>query len=157
MGVDADPPPFELVLELVGGRLVVISGDDYRCDINIPVVEVINEFHGVGIVGNSEVRPHFLSFNITGINTEDHFGFVLELVKKSHFDIGVVAWENAGSVVVKKEFPSKFEIKLVELIDPFEDGGGLFPEVDLEGEPILPLTALKHLSAKVPLEVLFCA
>ena len=27
----------------------------------------------------------------------------------------------------------------------------------LEGEPILPLTALKHLSAKVPLEVLFCA
>lgn len=27
----------------------------------------------------------------------------------------------------------------------------------LEGEPVLPLTALKHLSAKVPLEVLFCA
>jgi len=131
MGIDADPAAFQLVLELVGGGLVVVACDDHGGDIDFPVVQVVDQFHGVGIVGDSEIGAHFLAFDIAGVDAQDNFRLILELMEHAHFYVGVITWEDARGVVIEEEFAPEFEIEFVVAIDSLQDGGSLFTEVKI--------------------------
>ena len=129
--MDAQAAPFELVLELVGGRLVVVAGDHDAGDVHAPVVEVVDELHGVGVVGDAEVGAHFPALDVAGVDAEDDFGLVPELVEEAHFHVGIVAGQHAGGVVVEEELAAELQEQLVVAADAFEDAGGLFAQIEV--------------------------
>ena len=93
-------------------------------------MEVVHEFHGVGIVGDAEVGAHFAAFDVAGMDAEDNFGLVAQLVEEPHFDVGVVAGQDASGVEVIEQFAAEFEEELVGGFEAFADAGRLGIQVE---------------------------
>ena len=130
VGIDADALPLELVLEDAGGRLVVEPGDDHGPDLDAPLAQVVDELHGVDVVRVAEIGPHLFPFDVAGIDAEQEVGLAAELLEELHLDVGVVAGQDPGGVVIEEELAPEFEVELArEAGHPFEDGLLLFFEV----------------------------
>ena len=124
------PLPLELVLEDPGGRLVVEAGDDHGPDLDPPLAQVVDELHGVDVVGVPEVGPHLLALDVAGVDAEEEIGLAPELLEELHLDVRIVAGQDPGGVVVEEELAAEFEVELVgEAAHPLEDGLLLFLEV----------------------------
>ena len=127
VGVDPDAPPLELVLEDPGRGLVVEPGDDDGPDLDAPLAQVVDELHGVDVVGDAEIGPHLLPLDVAGVDAEEDIGLVLELLEEPHLDVGIVAGQDPGGVIVEEELAAEFEVELVrEAAHPLEDGSLLF-------------------------------
>ncbi len=64
---------------------------------------------------------------------------VLEVLKEPELDVGVVAGQHAGRVVVEEELPAELEVEaVVGLPDPLQDLRRLLLDVFLVVEPHLP-------------------
>jgi hypothetical protein len=131
VGEDAQAAAFEPAAELVGGGLAVVAGDDDGGDGDVAVVEIVDELHGVGVVGDAEIGAHFAAFDVAGVDAQDDFGLVLELMEQAHLDVGVVAGQDAGGVEVEEELAAEFQEELVGGARAFEDAGGLLAQVAL--------------------------
>ncbi len=151
VGVDPDALPLELVLEDAGGRLVVEPGDDDGLDADAPLAEVVDELEGVDVVGVAEVGPHLAAFDVAGVDAEQEIGLAAELLEELHLDVGVVAGQDPGGVVVEEKLAAELEVELVgEPGHPVEDGPLLFLEVAVVVEAgqgghrgVAPFTSLK--------------
>ena len=156
VGVDADALALELVLEDPGGRLVFEPGDDDGLDADAPLAEVVDELHGVDVIGVSEVGPHLPPLDVARVDAEEEVGLAAELLEELHLDVRIVAGQDPGGVVVEEELAAEFDVELVrEAAHPVEDGFLLLLQVMgvveacgvvHRGEP--PLTSLK--SSKSP-------
>ena len=102
MGINFHAPSLQLVLKSFGRRLTRVSGDDNRIDINPPLFEVVNSFHGIGIISDPEIGSYFLPFNIPGIDTENDIDLIFQPLEKAHFNIGIKSRQYPGCMVVKK-------------------------------------------------------
>ena len=61
---------FQFVFKLDGRRLILKTGNHHSQHIDSPPSYIVDEFEGIGIIGNAEISPDFFPFNIAGINTE---------------------------------------------------------------------------------------
>ena len=78
----------------------------------------------------AEIGPHLLPLDVAGVDAEDDIRLAPELLEEPHLDVGVVAGQDPGGMVVEEELAAELEVELVlEAAHPFEDGFLLFLEV----------------------------
>ena len=140
MGEDPNIPSLQLVLEDKGCRLLVEPRDHNPQNIDPPCPEVIDQFQGIGVIGDAEIGPDLLSFDIPRIDTQKNVCLVFELPDETHLDVGVIPWQKTCGVVIIEELPSELEVQLVEAVDPLEDFRGLFFDILL----IVKSSFLRH-------------
>ena len=153
MREDPDVAPLELVLELLCRGLVLEARDHHPEDADAPVAQVVDELEGVGIVGDAEIRADLLSLDVAREDAEQQIHLVLEVLKEPELDVGVVAGQHAGRVVIEEELPAELEVEaVVGLPDPLQDLRRLLLDVLLVVEPHLsrhrpPLVRLRNCNA----------
>ncbi len=64
-----------------------------------------------------KIRPYLLSLYIARVYAQKKVRLVLEFRKEAHLDVGIIARQDPGRVVVVKELSAKFKIELV--VEPF--------------------------------------
>jgi hypothetical protein len=70
----------------------------------------------------SEIRPDLLSLDIPREDAEQQIHLVFQVLKEPELDVGVVAGQHAGRVVVEEELPAELEVEaIVGLPDPLQD------------------------------------
>ncbi len=151
---DPDVAPLELVLELLCRGLVLEARDHDPEDADAPVAQVVDELECVGIVGDAEVRADLLSLDVARKDAEQQVHLVLEVLKEPELDVGVVAGQHAGRVVIEEELPAELEVEaVVGLPDPLQDLRRLLLDVLLVVEPHLsrhrPLLARVNIERKL--------
>jgi len=130
VGEYGDAPSFQFVSELDGCRLAVETGDHHAENGDVPTAQIVDELQGVGIVGNAEIGPYFLSFDVPGVDAQQDVGLILQLPEKTHLHVGIVAGQDPGGVIVVEKLAAEFEVELVlEPRDALQDLRRLFPDV----------------------------
>ena len=136
---DGDAAGLKLVAELERGGLAVETGDDHGADVDAPGAEGVDELEGVVVVGDAEVRAHFLALDVLGVDAEDDLGLVAEGAEEAEFGVGVVTGEDAGGVVVEHQFAAEFEVEFVaEGFRALHEALGLLAQVGLVVESDFP-------------------
>ena len=72
---------FDKVFELNRSWLFIIAGDNNPGNIQFPFSKIVDQAQNISIVGDAEIRAHFLALNITGIYTNDNFCALSELMQ----------------------------------------------------------------------------
>ncbi len=119
-------------LNAAAARLLLVAGDDDGGHRHSPLLQVVDELHGIGVIGDAEIRPHLLLLDVAGVDAQNDFRSVPELLEEAHLHVGIEPREDPGRVKVEEELPSEFQVELVaEAGHSFPDGGRLFREVFL--------------------------
>jgi len=130
MAINLDPSPFQLVLEQHGRRLAVETGDDDTQHVDPPRLEIVDQFHRVGVVGDAEIRPDLFPLDVAGVDAQQDIGLVFQLLQEPHLDVGIVSGQNPGGVIVVEQLASEFEIELtVETLHAVKNASCLFPDI----------------------------
>jgi len=138
VGVDPDVAPLELVLELPGRGLVLEAGDHDPQDADAPVAQVVDELQGVGVVGDPEIGPDLLALDVSREDAQQQVHLVLEVLQQPELDVGVVAGQDPGGVVVVQELPPELEVEAVAGPgDPLQDLRRLLLDILFVVEPHL--------------------
>ena len=58
-------------------RLTAVTGDNNAVYFKTIFAEIINETKNVHVISDAKVTADLISFDITGVYTDDNFGFVL--------------------------------------------------------------------------------
>ncbi len=112
---------FELAGEIFGFFLTVEEGDDDGADVEAAGAKEFDEAENFGLIGDHMVGADFGVFDGVGIDAEDDFGFILEFLKETDFEVGEETGKGAGSVLVVDELTAEFEVEFVEHFDAFFD------------------------------------
>ncbi len=135
MGINRDAAALELAPEDLGRRLVGVPGDDHASNIQAVLGQVVDELHGIDVIGDPEVGPDFLPLDIAGENAEKDVGPVPELLEQAHLDVRIESRQNPRGVHVEENFSAELKIQLIaEPVDPFEDLGFLLGKVQFAVE-----------------------
>jgi len=87
--------------------------DDDGTDIDIPAAEFIDQLHCVRVVGNTKISPDLFTFDVACVYAQQDIGFIPEMLDQPHFYVGIIARQDAGSVIVKQELPPELKVKLI--------------------------------------------
>ncbi len=88
--------------------------------------ELIPKPQNIHVIGNSQIAPDLIFFDIGGVNNDNDFCIVGKLHQHAQLGIGRKAGKHAGSMVIVKKLSAELQIKLVaELVDAFLDVLGL--------------------------------
>ena len=130
MRVDRDAAAFEARLEDARRGLPVEARDDDGTDQQAPGAQVVDELHGIDVVGHAEIGAHLLALDGAGVDTDDDLGLVAELLEETDLDVGIVAGQDASRVEVERDLAAELQIEpALDLADPFDDGARLLVEV----------------------------
>jgi hypothetical protein len=88
-----------------------------------------DELERVGVVGDAEIRPDLLAFDVPGIDAKEDVRLVFKLSDKPHLDVGVIPRQNPRGVVIVEELPAELEVELGEAVDSFKDFTCLFFDI----------------------------
>ena len=87
MQINLEAELLEFVAVADGIGLTFKLGDDNAADIKAVASEGIDETQDIHVVCDAEVSPHLVLLYIPGIDCDDDFGFVLQLLE--HADLTV--------------------------------------------------------------------
>ena len=76
MGIYFNIPAFQFINKHSGGRLTAVAGDDHTVNFKTIFAKVVNQAEYIHIVGDSKITTDFISFNVSGINTDNDLGFI---------------------------------------------------------------------------------
>ena len=102
----------ELLAECRGGRLVLVARDNDAGRGEAHVRENIEQTQHVFVVGDAQVAAHLVFLDIVGVDRDDDFHVVGELLEHANFAVRLEAWQNAACVVVVKELSAELEVQL---------------------------------------------
>ncbi len=132
MAVDLQAQGLGLLLQLVGGRLSCILGDDQTADVYAAVGEGIDEPEHLGVVSDPDVLADLVLDDVLGVDDDDGLRLGAEFHEHPDLGIGHETGEDAGCVVVIEKLSAELQIQLAaELGDALPDVLGLRPEVHL--------------------------
>ena len=94
-------------------RLVLEPRDHHRQYVDAPVLEIVDQLQGVGVIGDAEIGPHLFPLDVAGINAEDDVGLVGELLEKAHFHVGIISGKHPRRVIIEHELAAEFQVELV--------------------------------------------
>jgi hypothetical protein len=130
VSVDGDAAALELVPELDRSRLPVKTSDHDPPQRNTPFAEIVDQLHGIDVVGDAEVGPHLPALDGPGVDAQNNFGLFLELGQEPHLDVGIVARQDSGGMVIEQQLAAELQIQLVaESVHAFQNGCGLFLQI----------------------------
>ena len=112
--------------------MFLVPCDDDTADDNPPVFEIIDEFHRICVIGDPEIGPDFLPFDISGIDTENDICMILQLIQQLHLHIGIESGKDATGMIIEKQFTTEFQVQfLIEPMHTFSYLSCLFSQVFL--------------------------
>ncbi len=113
----------EALHEGLGSRLAPVAGDDHADDRQAARLEIVDQLESVGIVGDAEVASQTALLDVAGMDAQEYLRVAAELLQELDLDVGIVAGEHPGRVVVIKELAAELEVQTaVEVFDTIEDG-----------------------------------
>ena len=137
----------KLGYELIDRRRILISGDDYRVDLEIIAAELIDQPHDLQVICDAEVLTGLALDDISGINADDDLCFVAHLLQELDLGILVKARKYSHSVLVLYELAAELKIEpAFAALYPLEDVLGLLFDILLCAESLfLHITLLSLL------------
>ena len=108
MNVGFDAHALKAMSELVGRPLTIVVGDDNRTHHEVASHELISQTQHILVVGDAEVGPHLVLFDVFCADNNDDFELRPQLGEHFQFAVGFETWEDTRGMVVVEEFPSKF-------------------------------------------------
>ena len=124
--VDLHAQRLQLALERLGGLLARVLRDDDAADIEPDGTERVDQAHDVQIVGNAEIAPALVHFNVGCVDGNDDLRLLLELQQHLHLAVRLEAGQDARGVIVVKKLAAEFQIELAaEMRDALQDPFGL--------------------------------
>ena len=150
---------FQTLFEGIGSGLTLILGDDHTAHIQSDGPEGIDQTQHFQIVGDAQVPPDLVLFQVTGIDGDDDLCLIPELEKHLHLAVGGKTGQYPGSMEIVKQLAAEFQIELAaELSDPLLDVFRLHFEVFFVVKsdfhcrsppfPVLTCPAVRLVSAK---------
>src|SRR5210317_842977 len=122
VSVDLDIASLQFVSEDINRGLIFKASDNHGSDIDPPATQVIDLSHDVNIIGDPEICPHFPTFDVTCIDTQDDICVPLEFLQQLHLDVGGKAGQDPGSVVIEHDLAAELQVKLViKLLNSLQD------------------------------------
>ena len=113
-------------LECLGHGLLPEPGQHHAGYIQAKIPEYIDQPDHIPVIGNAQVPPDLVLFNVVGIDDNDHLHLFLQLQKHPQLAVRLEARQNTGSMVVIIELTAEFQIQLAaEFGDPLPDVGRL--------------------------------
>ena len=102
---------FQALQKGLSGLLSGVLGDDDTADVEPHAAERVNQTQDIFVVGDAQVAPHFARFNMRGVDGNDNFHVVFELLQHTDFAVGLKAGKNARGMEVIKELAAELQIK----------------------------------------------
>ena len=113
---------FQLVTESISCRLTRILRNNNRTHIDIELVEFINQTKDLLVVGNAKVTTSLRVLDIAGINSNNHFDLIFELLKELDFIVRFITRKDAGSVEIFQHLTTKLQVELaVKLVNALQN------------------------------------
>ena len=112
VAVDLDPKILQSALKDVGGGLAGVAGDDHAAHQQPHAPEGVDETENVYIIGDAQVAPDLVFFNIRGVDGDDDLRRVLKLGEHPDLAVGCEAGQHPGRMVVVEELAAEFKIEL---------------------------------------------
>ena len=131
-----------------GGKLYLEFGgklfDDYHASRVLPGFQPDTKFRmlkslaeDVEIIGDAEVVPDFIFFNVSSVDGNDDFRLIGKLHQHPELAVRGKARKHPGCMEIVKELSAELQIQLVsELADPLPDMVGLHGKVFAVVEPL---------------------
>ena len=107
-----DTELIQFTTEGIGEVICLILGHNDRADVESASAEGVDKAKDVEIIGDTEVAPLLILFDVIGVNDDDNLRLVLKLCKHSDFTVRLEARENTRSVEIIKELAAEFKIEL---------------------------------------------
>ena len=79
MAVNLHSQGFQTLLERLCRRLALISGQHHAPHIKADAPELVNQPEHVGIIGDPQIPPHLIFFNIGSINGNHQLRLIRQL------------------------------------------------------------------------------
>ena len=122
----------ETLEEGVRRRLAVVLGNHHAAHIQVHASEDINEPQHILLIGDPQITPDLVLFDIAGADGHHDLHVVLQLLKHPDLTVRLKAWQYPGRMVIVKQLPAKFQIQLsAKFLNPFPNMGGLHLQVFL--------------------------
>ena len=103
-------------------RLGVIAGQHHAADIKPEASENVNQADHIPVVGDAQIAPDFVLFNVARIDGDDHLHLIPELEQHPQLGVRLEAGQHPGGVVIVIKLAAEFQIQLAaELIQPPPD------------------------------------
>ena len=112
MSVHAHAQGGETVFKLCGCTLVGIPGQDHGADIKAEVPESVDQAQHVQVVCDAQIAADFTLLDIVGVDDDDHFDLILELREHPDFRVWRETRQDAGGMVIVKQFAAEFQVQL---------------------------------------------
>ena len=130
--VDPDAHALQAGLEGGGQGLAVEPGEYHAGNIQPKIPEHPNQANHVPVIGDAQIAPDFVLFNIVGVDGNDHLHLLLELQQHSQLAVRLKTGKHPGGMVVVIQLAAEFQIKLAaELGNAFLDMLGLHLQIFL--------------------------
>ena len=132
----ADAQGGEPLQKGVRRRLAAVPGHDHAAHIQPQLAEDVDQPQHVVIVGDAQIAPHLVLFNIRGVDGDDDLHVVAQLLEHTDLAVRLKARQHPGRMIVVKQLAAEFQIQLAaELGDPLFDLLGLGGQVFLVIKP----------------------
>ena len=113
---------FQLITESIGCRLTRILCNNNRTHIDIELVELINQTKDLLVVGDAKVTTSLRMLDIAGINSNNHFDLIFELLKELDFIVRFITREDTGSMEIFQHLTTKLQVELaVKLVNTLQN------------------------------------
>ena len=126
VAVHLHPQGLQPLLEGVGGGLPGVLGDHHAAHIQVHGPERVNEPEHIAVVGDAQVPPHLILFDVPGVNGDDDLRGVLHLGQHADLAVRLKPGQHPAGVEVVKQLAAELQVQLAaELGDALLDVLGL--------------------------------
>ena len=98
--VDLQSHPLQTLLEGGGDGLAPEPGQHHAGHIQAKVPEYIDEPDHIPVIGDAQIPPDLVLFNIVGVDGNDHLHLILQLQQHPQLAVRLKARQHPGSMVV---------------------------------------------------------
>ncbi len=74
--------------------------------------KVLDEAEHIFVIGDAQIAPNLVFFDVGGVDGNDDFHVLLELLKHTDLAVRLKARQYPGGVIVVKELSAEFQIEL---------------------------------------------
>ena len=110
--VNLDAHTLQTGLEGLCHGVVVIPGEHNAGDVESKIPEDIDQPNHVQVIGNAQIAPDLVLFDVAGVDGNDHLHVVLQLQKHPQLAVGLKAGKHPGCVIVVIELAAKLQVQL---------------------------------------------
>ena len=88
-----------------------ILGEHHAAHIQPKLTECINQAQHFVIIGNTQVSAHFICLNITGIDGDNDFYIVFQLLQHANFAVRLKPRQHTRRMKIVKQLAAKLQIQ----------------------------------------------